>query len=241
MDKMIRDFFWGFKDSHSHNLYLKSWHSICLSKQMGGIGIRSMSDINHSLLLKMAWNLCVEEEKQWSKLIKARYLRGRNMLEADRTTKSASWLWGGMKKCIPLLKQGVCFQVGASSELRIKETLWLPNMEGFRIPKNLSIPPQYQQIRELMVDDKEWNDSLIRSLFPPQISDQIIHTSILNEEHERPIWTPSSLGMFSVKSTYHMVVRGRNPDQTVEQQQIWKLIWGAKLHGRHQLLLWKIV
>lgn len=63
MDKHIRDFFWGFQDSHSHNLYLKSWSSICLPKVVGGLGIRSMVDINHALLTKLAWNVCVTKDK----------------------------------------------------------------------------------------------------------------------------------------------------------------------------------
>lgn len=93
-----------------------------------------------------------------------------------------------------------------------------------------------------MVDGKEWNGSLVRTLSPPpHISDQIIHTPILNEENERLIWTPSSSGMFSMKSMYNWMLTDRNPDPPAEYQQIWKLIWDSKLHGRHQLLLWKIV
>lgn len=54
MDKSIRDFYWGIKESHSHNMYLKSWSTICLLKPIGGLGLRSMTDMNQSLFMKLA-------------------------------------------------------------------------------------------------------------------------------------------------------------------------------------------
>lgn len=121
MDKMIRDFFWGFKDSYSHNMYLKSWNSICLPKELGGLGIRSMIDINAALLSKMAWKLCVIDDKPWAQLIHARYLRGRNMLEVNRFNTASSWLWSSLRKCMPILHEGACIQIGANSETYIRD------------------------------------------------------------------------------------------------------------------------
>lgn len=177
------------------------------------------------------------KDKPWAQLIKSRYLQGKNILEEYRDKTNSSWLWGGLKKCIHILRKGTCYQVGAGSELCIINTPWLPKLEGFQIPAQLQIQSQYQKIKDLLIAGSEWNGSLVQSLFPSQISDLIMNTPILNLEHERLIWTPSSSGLFSVKSTYNMVVRGRFQDQAEEQHRIWNLIWDSQLHGRHRLIL----
>lgn len=75
MDGMIRDFFWGFKDSqNNHHLYMKSWAAICLPKRAGGVGIRRMKEHNQVFILKLAWRVLTEEDKQCIQLIKAKYL-----------------------------------------------------------------------------------------------------------------------------------------------------------------------
>lgn len=63
---------------------------------VGGLGLRSMVDINYALLTKLDWNVCVIQDKPCAQLMKARYLRGKNLLEANRHTDTASWLWGGI-------------------------------------------------------------------------------------------------------------------------------------------------
>lgn len=46
VDKMSRDFLWGFKEGTGHHLYLRSWNHICTPRQQGGLGIRKFNDIN---------------------------------------------------------------------------------------------------------------------------------------------------------------------------------------------------
>lgn len=210
MDTLIRGFFWGVKDSQAHKLYLKSWSSICMSKSKGGLGIRSMVDINQIMLSKLAWNLCVESKKPWIKLIKAKYRRGNFFLEVDISYTANSWLWGGIMKCNTIITRGACFQVGSQSLLKIQNTPWIGGLPSFKLPPELNLPPSYDRIKDLMVKGTTWNKGLVRSLFPPHIVEHILSTLILDSEHERLIWTPSSTKSFSVKSTYTMVIQDRS-------------------------------
>lgn len=94
MDNRIRRFFWGHDEDTTYNLHLKSWNSICLPKANGGLGIRSMRDMNMALISKMTWQLCANVPKLWVKLVKSMYLRGKLILDMERTTSNASWIWG---------------------------------------------------------------------------------------------------------------------------------------------------
>lgn len=79
MDSIIRNLYWGFKNSNDHHLYLKSWNTICLPKTSCGLGLRKMEEINQALISKLAWNLATPSDKP-----------GINMLEGHRRTTAGS-------------------------------------------------------------------------------------------------------------------------------------------------------
>jgi hypothetical protein len=54
----------NLKDSHIkiHNLFLKSWSSICIPRDLGGLGIRNMYDVNLALITKLGWKLLSDHD-----------------------------------------------------------------------------------------------------------------------------------------------------------------------------------
>lgn len=149
MDHWIRDFLWGFDASKSHHFYPKAWDTLCRSKLLGRLGIRQMDDINSTLITKLAWNVCTRSKKIWIQLIQAQYLRGRNILDFHQTTR----IWGSIKASIPTLRVGICFQVGKTSTVRIRDDPWLCNEEGFYIPSEINIPHNVIFLRHLMLSN----------------------------------------------------------------------------------------
>jgi len=49
------------------------WESICLDKEVGGLGVRRMREFNLVLLGKWCWRLIVDREGTWFRLLAARY------------------------------------------------------------------------------------------------------------------------------------------------------------------------
>jgi hypothetical protein len=49
LDKVFKNFWWGFSSSKTKNLSLKSLELICTRKALGGLGMRSMKDVNLAL------------------------------------------------------------------------------------------------------------------------------------------------------------------------------------------------
>lgn len=47
--------------------------------------------------------------------------------------------------------------------------------------------------------------------------------------------------LLTVKSTYDVITKDRNEHYNGNLNNIWKVIWEAKIHPRHTLLLWKLV
>jgi hypothetical protein len=53
LDKAFKNFLWGFPKDKSCNPTLKSWRSLCLSKDQGGLGFRLMKYVNLFLISKL--------------------------------------------------------------------------------------------------------------------------------------------------------------------------------------------
>jgi hypothetical protein len=53
LDKIFKKIWWGFPKDKSKNLSLQSWSSICLSREVGGLGFRWMHEFNLSLIAKL--------------------------------------------------------------------------------------------------------------------------------------------------------------------------------------------
>jgi hypothetical protein len=53
LDRAFKNFWWGFPKDKARNLSLKSWPSLCLPKDQGGLGFRLMNDVNLSLISKL--------------------------------------------------------------------------------------------------------------------------------------------------------------------------------------------
>lgn len=57
LDKMFKDFWWGFNPRKQHHFTLKAWAAICHPKEMEGLGLRLMTDMNMELIAKLGWSL----------------------------------------------------------------------------------------------------------------------------------------------------------------------------------------
>lgn len=231
MDRRIKKKFWGFDDTTQTHLHVKSWSAICQSKAARGLGIRLLVDTNASLLTKCAWQLCTTKDRIWVKMIRAKYLRGRRMLDATRIHGSNSWLRNRIKQCIPYLREGACFHIEAQSTRKIIRDPWLPNVLGFKITADTSLGPRLIFLRDLMDSTGRNSDSRkIDSNFPQHICREILNTPILEKGQERLIWTPSTTGVFTVKSAYRLITKNWCI-VAADTPRIWNALWNSKLHG----------
>lgn len=94
MDRTIKNFFWGHIEDKTYNLPLKAWKYIFTPKSNGGLGIWKMRDLNLALISKLTWSIIHNKPKVWVQLIKANYLRGRRILDEERTSITSSWIRG---------------------------------------------------------------------------------------------------------------------------------------------------
>ena len=71
-----------------------------MPKSVGGLGFRHAFDLNKALISKLGWSIRMKSDKPWVKLLKAKYLRGKNLLTTT-AKPNASPIWKGIINFIP--------------------------------------------------------------------------------------------------------------------------------------------
>lgn len=62
---------------------LKQLRDICKPKKAGGLGFRLFSEFNLARLAKLAWKLASGEETRRTKVLGAKYLKGKSFFEVE--------------------------------------------------------------------------------------------------------------------------------------------------------------
>ncbi|GAV92425.1 zf-RVT domain-containing protein, partial [Cephalotus follicularis] len=89
-ERTLRRFLWGGSgNSHKHSLV--KWSKVCLPRQEGGLGIKSLKSWNRALLLKQIWNL-LTDHSLWVQWCKVNLIRKHNFWTLS-SYGPLSWSW----------------------------------------------------------------------------------------------------------------------------------------------------
>jgi hypothetical protein len=242
LDRLFKNFWWGFPPQKAHNLSLKSWKSICLPRAAGGLGFRLMRDVNLSLIAKLGWRILTNSNNSWVSQLQCKYLHSCSFLSAP-IPNSGSWVWKGILKSRSLLSQGFCYRIHKNCSLPIWDSPWIPSIPLFKPTPNPSLnssrPPF--TVRDLILPSSQWNVPLIQSIFDFPSTREILKLKIFPSVASDFFWAPSQNGTFSSHSAYSLASGNRAPIiHPVFDSSSWKLLWRLNLNARLSLLLWKI-
>jgi hypothetical protein len=96
MDSHRARFFWeGAGDKRKYHMV--DWPTVCKPKVFGGLGILNTRLMNISLMLKWIWKLYQNSDGLWADLIRAKYLRGRDLFDKEVPTRGSQF-WNAIQK-----------------------------------------------------------------------------------------------------------------------------------------------
>lgn len=111
-------------------IFISSHGIVCLNLRV--IGFRRFGSINIAFVLKLGWFLLSDRNLIWLNLIRAKYLRGRKLLNVQNYPDNASWAVQGIWKVKQYLSRTVCYKIGFKSDLNIFQDPWIPVYRGFQ-------------------------------------------------------------------------------------------------------------
>jgi hypothetical protein len=80
LDRIFKNFWWGFPAKKARNLSLKAWDSLCIPKASGGLGLRKMREVNLALISKLGWKLLNKSNSMWVNQLHYKYLNASSFL-----------------------------------------------------------------------------------------------------------------------------------------------------------------
>ncbi|KAL5861836.1 hypothetical protein ACOSQ4_003132 [Xanthoceras sorbifolium] len=92
VETTLRSFLWKGSDLGKEGAKV-AWSSVCLSKEEGGLGIKSVECWNKSAIIKHLWAICSNLRYfVWVSSVRSTLLRERNVWEV-RCPGDCSWSW----------------------------------------------------------------------------------------------------------------------------------------------------
>jgi hypothetical protein len=111
LDSWIRNFIWS-GDVNTRKICTVSWKKICSPYSAGGLDLRSLSNINSSLLLHLCWKL-LSSNDQWASMCRARFLKD----DSPVRTSIRSSVWHGIRPYYELVLQNTMWTIGKGDSI----------------------------------------------------------------------------------------------------------------------------
>jgi hypothetical protein len=178
-------------------------------KFLGGLGFRDIEVFNLTLLSRQAWRILQEPSSLSARILKAVYFSDVDFLSVGLGS-SPSRIWRTIVDGKDVLEQGLIRRIGTGKETFIWCMNWLPRDGMMRLFSCISNTPP-ERVSDL-IDPvmKTWDQQALKMHFIPTYWEQILNTRLTTRrQHDFWAWHYEKNGVFSVKSTYRMLVNNR--------------------------------
>ncbi|GAU21095.1 hypothetical protein TSUD_10120 [Trifolium subterraneum] len=118
LKKWIKNFIWS-GDIFQRKLVTVSWKKLCRPYSEGGLGLRSLMNLNEASKLKLCWDL-LNSQEQWAVLIKSRVFRGHRCI----TRHIFSSIWSSVHSHFSTVWDNSVFIVGDGKEINFWTDRW---------------------------------------------------------------------------------------------------------------------
>nr|XP_025677974.1 uncharacterized protein LOC112777799 [Arachis hypogaea] len=192
-----------------------SWDMMSRPKKEGGLGFKDLRAHNLALLGKQFWRVTINPNSLLSRMLKGKYFRYANTLSADKGSQP-SWGWQSLLEGRKVVEKGISWSIGLGSNVRIWTDPWLP--------------PPYPFIPSFS------NNIATRILSIPVNADGVDKLQwIWNKRKQYDV----STGYTIAYNFYHVPTAQLSP--LLQNQVIWKQIWGLKIQTKLQIFLWRAI
>lgn len=206
---------------------------------------------NLALLARQAWRLLQEPMTLNVRVLKAVYFPDEHFLDAG-VGVAPSRIWRAIVDGKDVLKLGLIRRIGTDTSTKIWEMNWLPRDNMLRPLCSLrEDPPQF--VSELIDQTTlTWKRDLVQCYFTSMDCDAIFNIPLSTKRLEDFwAWHYEKKGVFSVRSTYRMLVHNKEVTKAWEEQEPgrsdtatekkeWQDLWRVKMPSKICQFLWRL-
>lgn len=189
-------------------------------------------------MMKLGWELIVNREALWVKVVRVKYKCGGLLLPTVRCGSKASHIWRGISNAWNLVEQNISWVIRNGQNIKFWQHPWVPGLGPLSEHASAIAKHAWNFSVSAYGSEEGWNWDSLQSLLPNHICQKIASLKPPSGNLEDfPIWNHSSDGFFSIKSGYqHLYQDISTGSPNFPYEKVWK--WQGP--SRIQALLWKL-
>lgn len=117
----------GGKDG-DRKISLVNWDMVCKGKSTGRFGLLSAFLTNKAYMLKLGWWMLYEPNSLWIRVLKCKYMNGRDVIFSNSKKLNLSPTWKVIVDTHPLLLRNMEWSMGNATSVRFWHDTWLKDV-----------------------------------------------------------------------------------------------------------------
>ncbi|XP_074297134.1 uncharacterized protein LOC141627817 [Silene latifolia] len=200
-----------------------------------------------TLLGKLVWQLVMETEGFWARLMQAKYYPNGDVLSADLGSY-LSYTWRGIMEARDALGCGWRRHIGDGLLTRVWYDAWLPATQTGRILSPWVAGQEDLMVADLLEEHGEgWRNDHLNSLFLPFKGERIRSIRIsLCRPRDVWYWVAVKDGVLTVRSAYRRIAGMREAlevggaSEWEKEKWLWNRLWKVPVWLRVKLFFWQL-
>jgi hypothetical protein len=243
INSMVSKFWWGQK-AEEKKIHWQKWSNMCRKKSEGGMGFRDLTLFNQALLAKQGWRLLQHPNTLLHRLLKAKYFPNCSFMEAD-IPDHASFAWRSIAQSRHIIRKGTRWRIGNGTQVNIWRDKWINPTNPSKSVSQRQILPANATVSDLIDHEtRQWNSSLIDSIFWPCEAAQIKAIPLRLHHPDILVWTGTPNGRFTTRSAYMLQleektqIQGSSSDKS-RLHAFWKALWRVTVPSKIKTFMWR--
>lgn len=234
-------FLW--KDNHGRGIHWKQKAIIQRPRQLGGLGIRSVSILNSALLLRKAWWINQNPHLLLAKLYNSFRLPGRQRLINHNFL---SWGRKGILTAENVLMDSCRWKVGTGVDIHISDSNWLPGGPPLFRDNIPLVEMANLKVAHLKLPNFQgWDSRKINQLFEPASARRIQSLEPNNSSTVRDIqyWPYTKSENYNTRTGYDLLYSQQIEIYSMTspfEAKFFRSLWGSHIMPEWKFFLWRL-
>jgi len=225
IDRKIRRFLWG-GIANERKAHLVHWNSVTKPKELGGLGLCAMRQLNSVHLAKLGGRVMNEIDSLWTRALRSKYCKVRCRLEDISMKTTDSHTWRGIAENINILCKGLGVVVGDGRTTHFWTRQWtgpkaLIDLTAGQTPSNeLSL-----LVCDYWEEGRGWKWEKLTELISEEVLKSIASFELIsdNKLQDQFFSRGTSSGQFTLKSALLVIYNEEETEGEVYWLHLWKL------------------